>query len=116
MARSERRRWVEEHAAELVAVASSFGAGGVCLCGSVARGDDHAGSDIDFFVLRFDADCEESRVRADGLVAAYRALCPWNVDVRPLPGWLLGAEQAASMRADAIPLATLVHRFAGPAG
>lgn len=107
---SPRLAWVIAHATELIEIARRYGATGVCLCGSVARGDDHDGSDIDFFVKEFSAETgpgsHDARRRADSLVAAFRALAaPYAVDVRPLPGWLLGPDEEQTMRAEAIELA-----------
>lgn len=106
--------WVRAHAAELVAIAARFGASGVCLCGSVARGTDGDDSDLDFYVRHFDeTDPEgggrsEPRQRADDLVDAYRKLSPYRVDVRPLPGWLLDPPFEAAMQRDAIDLEQLI--------
>jgi hypothetical protein len=47
----------------------------------------------------------EGRERADGIVRAYRQLLlPFEVDVRGIPGWLLGPEHEARMKRDAIDL------------
>jgi predicted nucleotidyltransferase len=78
----------------------------MALTGSVARGDDKDVSDIDFFVDNFaDPGGPDARDRADRIVAEFRRiLAPYGVDVRPLPGWPLGAEFEATMRHAAIPL------------
>lgn len=104
---SPRRLLVATHAAELSAIAATLGAKGVCLCGSVARGDDSEGSDIDFYVREF-RDGSDGRRRADHLVKEFRDRCrPYEVDVRPLPGWLLDAGHEAAMQRDAVPLEDL---------
>lgn len=103
---SPRLLWVARHAAELTAIAADLGASGVCLCGSVARGDDTEGSDIDFYVREF-REGSDGRDRADQLVNEFRDRCPFEVDVRPLPGWLLDAEHEATMQRDAVPLEAL---------
>jgi predicted nucleotidyltransferase len=96
---------VKAHAAELIEVAASLGATNVCLCGSVARGDDTDDSDIDFYVFEFDEEAPGAGRRADEGVGAFRALlAPHKVDVRPLPGWLLDPPHEATMRRDAIEL------------
>src|SRR5947207_2413666 len=50
---SPRMTLVQRKAAELVALAAGYGATRVSLCGSVARGEDVDGSDIDFYVNEF---------------------------------------------------------------
>lgn len=44
------RELVDEHRASIKAIARRHGARSISLFGSVARGDDRAGSDIDFLV------------------------------------------------------------------
>lgn len=107
--------WVKAHASRLIAIAESYGATGVCLCGSVARRTDGDGSDLDFYVRHF-ADSSprpggrsDARQRADDLVAAFRELSPFPVDIRPLPGWPVDAPFAESMERDAIELALLAE-------
>ena len=106
---SPRITLVRNKAAELVALAAKYGATGVSLCGSVDRGDDIEGSDIDFYVNEFlEPKSLDARERADQLVFAFRqVLAPFKVDVRGIPGWLLGPEHEASMKRDAIDLQTL---------
>lgn len=106
---SPRRALVAEKCPELLAAADRYGARDVCLCGSVARGEDHERSDIDFLVLTFDdEDGPDARQRAKALVHAFLELLePYRVDVRPLPGWPLDPPFAATMRRDAIPLESI---------
>ena len=101
---------VQRKAAELVALAAGYGATRVSLCGSVARGEDVDGSDIDFYVNEFSQPGSlDGQDRADQLVLGFRrALAPFKVDVRGIPGWLLGPEHEASMRRDAIDLRELI--------
>ena len=101
---------VQRKAAELVALAAGYGATRVSLCGSVARGEDVDGSDIDFYVNEFSQPGSlDGQDRADQLVLAFRrALAPFKVDVLGIPGWLLGPEHEASMRRDAIDLRELI--------
>lgn len=113
MGDSPRHAWVLAHAAELTELASRFGARRMCLCGSVARGTDTEDSDIDFYVWEF-RDAEpgtlehmEARRRADALVKAVRALCPYRVDIRGIPGWPLDAPHEDTMRRDSIALSDL---------
>lgn len=115
MTKSPRMAWVEAQAADLIAIAASFGATHVSLCGSVARGTDTCSSDIDFYVWEF-ADAAsgtiehlDSRRRADDLVDAFRALSPYRVDVRGIPGWLADPPYEATMRRDSIELSSLVR-------
>jgi predicted nucleotidyltransferase len=107
---SPRLAAVKRHAAELMRIASELGASRVALCGSVARGEDHESSDIDFYVFDFRlTDSFEDRERADRLVAEYRrVLDPYRVDVRGIPGWLLSPNHEATMRSDAIELGSLL--------
>jgi predicted nucleotidyltransferase len=107
---SARMTWVRVHAAQLIQIAASFGATGVCLCGSVARGDDTDDSDLDFYVRSFDDTLPDARGRADGLVESFRALSPYRVDVRPLPGWRLDSPYEATMQRDSIELSLLARR------
>lgn len=113
MAQSPRRAWVVAHAHELASLASSFGASRMCMCGSVARGTDTDASDIDFYIWEFDGHASgtvgrmEARQRADDLLKAIRAMCPFDVDVRGLPGWPLDPEFEATMRRDSIALTEL---------
>jgi predicted nucleotidyltransferase len=103
------------HAAQLVEVAAGLGATHVCLCGSVARGTDSDDSDIDFYVRQFDEGATgaieriEARRRADDLVRAFRALSPYRVDVRGIPGWLLDPPHESTMQRDSIELSRLVE-------
>jgi predicted nucleotidyltransferase len=114
MEESPRRTWVIAHAAELVELAAKFGARRMCLCGSVARRTDTDKSDIDFYVWDFDGgepgtiESLEARRRADDLVKAIRAMCPYNVDVRGIPGWLLDPPFELTMRRDAVDLRELM--------
>ena len=107
-------RWaaVVARAAELILIGESFGAQDIALCGSVARRTDTPDSDIDFLVGRFDGDdSTEYRAKADALVRRFReVLNPYSVDLRPLPGWLLGPDHKESMTRDAIPLTQLARR------
>ena len=86
----------------------------MCLCGSVARGTDTDESDIDFYVWEFDAGepgtlaHTEARRRADTLVRTVRALCPYRVDIRGIPGWPLDAHHEHTMRRDSIALSELL--------
>ena len=82
-----------------------LGASGVCLTGSVARGEDHDDSDIDFWLQEFDGDEMTTSRRATQLVKAFREiLTPYSVDIRAdyFPGWPVDDAQAQSMRRDAI--------------
>lgn len=98
------------HAQELIDIGGAHGARDIAICGSVARGTDTSESDIDFLVGEFDGgDGPERRREADTLVERFReVLRPYKVDLRPLPGWLLGPEYQESMVRDAIPLSHLV--------
>lgn len=110
---SPRLEWVKAHAVELTDLAASFGAVDMRLCGSVSRGDDHEESDIDFFVWEFTATdvtalpYVEPRDRADELVRSIRQLCPYNVDIRGLPGWPADPSFEMRMRADSVRLRDL---------
>lgn len=79
-------------------------------CAARARGEDGDDSDIDFLVGPFEGDDGPgARARADEMVKAFRECRrPFRVDLRPLPGWLLGPEHHAAMTQDAIPLASLI--------
>lgn len=107
-----RKALVVEKAAELISIGARYGAHGICLCGSVARGQDSDArdSDFDFFVNEFeDPQGPDARTRADALVREFRAaLAPYRVDVRPLPGWFLDPPFEASMREDLIALTAVV--------
>lgn len=99
---------------ELLHAANELGAIGIALCGSVARGEDSDKSDIDFYVTHFEGfeDRNHSNMkgwlRATQLVKEFRRILePYHVDVRPLPGWCLGADHETSMRRDAIDLEKL---------
>lgn len=93
---------------ELLRIAENLGARRVALCGSVARGSDHDGSDIDFYVKEFAGPDQTARVRANRLVKGYRLILqPYGVDIRGIPGWLLSADHEASMLRDAIELEQL---------
>jgi predicted nucleotidyltransferase len=111
---SPRMAWVKAHAGDLMEVAASVGAMHVCLCGSVARGEDSDDSDIDFYVWEFDEGASgplpriEARRRARDLVKAFRALSPYKIDVSGIPGWLLDPSWEATMRGDSIELSCLV--------
>ncbi len=108
--------WVKAHAGRLIAIAETYGATGVCLCGSVARGTDGDGSDLDFYVRDFEDSSPQpsgrsgARQRADDLVAAFRELSPYPVDIRSLPGWPVDPPFAETMERDAIELAVLAER------
>lgn len=54
MAPTPLRRLVDEHKDQVRRIARAHGADHIRLIGSVARGDEHAGSDVDFLV-RFEA-------------------------------------------------------------
>ena len=114
--RSLRLAWVKSHARELIAIAERLGAHRVCLCGSVVRGTDGPNSDVDFYIYGFDDGPLtefglglDARERADQLVKEFRALAPYKVDVRGLPGWPLDPPFEATMRRDAIELDGLAN-------
>jgi predicted nucleotidyltransferase len=98
------------HRAELLCIAQQCGAR-IAICGSVARGQDRDGSDIDFHVRCFDdadrpGDYAYRRVKK--LVDEFRRmLAPYRVDLYPLPTYPLGGAQKASMERDAIDLGEL---------
>ena len=109
---SPRLAWVIAHAAELIELAGGLGARRLCLCGSVARGDDADTSDIDFYVWEFDTEMEGPSAwqRANQLVKAIRSLSsPYEADVRGIPGWFLDPPFEATMRRDAIDLTTFLE-------
>jgi hypothetical protein len=114
-------RWdfVVTHAQQLIDIGAELGATGIALCGSVARGEDQAESDIDLYVAHFELRDDagpQDRLRADELVKRFRAvLAPFEVDMRPLPGWLLSPAHEASMQSDAIPLKRLASFRVGEA-
>lgn len=115
MSKSPRLVWVLERAQELIDLGERYGAMDMYLVGSVARREDHDGSDIDLLVLEFDAGDEphaklDARRRADELVTTVREMCPYPVDIRGLPGWLLGEAHELAMRRDAIRLSDLASR------
>jgi hypothetical protein len=70
---------------------------------------------LDFFVWEFDDGDGgpegrlDVRQRANRLVDAYRKLSPFNVDIRGIPGWLLGPEHEATMPRDSLALHSLVE-------
>jgi predicted nucleotidyltransferase len=113
MSDSPRLEWVRVNAPKLLAIANEFGARRMSLCGSVGRGTDRDGSDIDFYVWEFDegipdtAERLDARRRANALVKTLRAMCPYRVDVCGIPGWLLDEGFKATMRQDSIALAQL---------
>lgn len=115
MNESPRMAWVRGHVADLVAIASGYGAKHICLRGSVACRTDTESSDIDFYVWEFDEGApgtiehSEARQRARDLVKESRVLSPYNVDVLGIPGWLIGSSQEASMQQDSIDLNSLVE-------
>lgn len=86
----------------LLDTAAWYGAHGLGLCGSVARGEDTDASDIDFYVRDFEGpDGPEERLRANDLVKAFRELLtPFRVDIRGIPGYPLDPPFEASMQRD----------------
>ena len=72
-----RRRLRERHA-ELLAAAARRGASNLRVFGSVARGDDLAGSDVDFLV---DFEASRSLVDVAGLILDLQAILGVPVDV-----------------------------------
>jgi predicted nucleotidyltransferase len=109
VAESPRLAWVKAHVVKLTETAAKYGATRVCLCGSVARGEDTDKSDLDFFVMEFDDHAPDVRGRAEDLVREFRALSPYGVDVRGIPGWFLDPPFEATMRREAIELSRLVE-------
>ena len=118
MASSAQHEWLTEHAQAVIDLCAAFGAHDVGVVGSVARNEAKPESDIDFFVNDFTPDPpdlppgfpfdQRARARADALVDALKELCPFKVDVRGIPGWLLGEAHEASMRRDFVPLTTFM--------
>lgn len=108
MVESPRLCWVRDNAQLLSAIAARYGARRVCLCGSVARGQDQDGSDIDLYIFEFDPD-QEGHDRADALIAAIRDVSPYPVDVRghDLPGWPVDPAFEENMQKDALGLSAL---------
>jgi predicted nucleotidyltransferase len=106
MHESPRRAAVRDHATELLAVAERLRARNVGLCGSVARGDAHDDSDIDFYVWDFqNPDGIDALERAQALVKAFRGLLqPYRVDIRGIPGWMLDLAIEKNMQRDWIDL------------
>lgn len=105
--------WVREHAAELIRVAEMHGATRIGLCGSAARwpeartptvaisistsGPSTKGTQVQKGIL-------DARSRADQLVDGLRSMCPYDVDVRGIPGWPLDEVFEVTMRRDFIDL------------
>ena len=108
---SPRLAWVRENAERLLVVAEEHGALRMCLCGSVARGDDRPDSDIDLYAWEF-CKGDAARERAESLVRTIRAMCPFDVDVRAhgMPGWPLDRPFETTMQQDAVDLASLAFR------
>jgi predicted nucleotidyltransferase len=112
---SPRTQAVFAHAKELLHVAEHLGALQVALCGSVARGDDHDRSDLDFYVHEFvKPKATDACRRASRLVKEFgRILAPYRVDVRGIPCWPLSSEHEASMKMDAIDLRRFIADASG---
>jgi uncharacterized protein len=72
------RRCLRERRAELLAAAARRGASNLRVFGSVARGDDLAGSDVDFLV---DFEASRSLVDVAGLILDLQAILGVPVDV-----------------------------------
>jgi predicted nucleotidyltransferase len=72
------RRRLRERRAELLAAAARRGASNLRVFGSVARGDDLAGSDVDFLV---DFEASRSLVDVAGLILDLQAILGVPVDV-----------------------------------
>ena len=72
------RRRLRERRAELLAAAVRRGASNLRVFGSVARGDDLAGSDVDFLV---DFEASRSLVDVAGLILELQAILGVPVDV-----------------------------------
>jgi len=72
------RRRLRERRAELLAAAARRGASNLRVFGSVARGDDLAGSDVDFLV---DFEASRSLVDVAGLILELQAILGVPVDV-----------------------------------
>jgi uncharacterized protein len=75
---TELRRLLHERRAELLAAAARRGASNLRVFGSVARGDDDAGSDIDFLV---DFEPTRSLVDVAGLILDLQEILGVPVDV-----------------------------------
>jgi predicted nucleotidyltransferase len=75
---TELRRLLRERRAELLAAAARRGASNLRVFGSVARGDDDAGSDIDFLV---DFEPTRSLVDVAGLILDLQEILGVPVDV-----------------------------------
>ena len=75
---TELRRLLRERRAELLAAAARRGASNLRVVGSVARGDDEAGSDIDFVV---DFEPTRSLVDVAGLILDLQEILGVPVDV-----------------------------------
>ena len=99
-------------APELLEIGVRCGASDIGLCGSVARGTDQDGSDIDFYVKDFHGgSTPEARLLANELVKEFRGLlAPFGVDVRGIPGWPVSTEHRASMLNDFVPIETLLNQ------
>jgi len=72
------RRRLRERRAEVLAAAARRGASNLRVFGSVARGDDLAGSDVDFLV---DFEASRSLVDVAGLILDLQAILGVPVDV-----------------------------------
>jgi uncharacterized protein len=75
---TELRRRLRERRGELLAAAARRGASNLRVFGSVARGDDLAGSDVDFLV---DFEASRSLVDVAGLILDLQAILGVPVDV-----------------------------------
>ena len=75
---TELRRRLRERRVELLAAAAHRGASNLRVFGSVARGDDLAGSDVDFLV---DFESSRSLVDVAGLILDLQAILGVPVDV-----------------------------------
>jgi predicted nucleotidyltransferase len=75
---SDLRRRLREHRPELLAAAARRGASNLRIFGSVARGDDLAGSDVDFLV---DFEASRSLVDVAGLILDLQGILGVPVDV-----------------------------------
>jgi uncharacterized protein len=95
---TELRRLLRERRADLVAAATRRGASNLRVFGSVARGDDEAGSDIDFLV---DFEPTRSLVDVAGLILDLQEILGVPVDVVEASTLRAGDEMIA---ADAIAL------------
>jgi predicted nucleotidyltransferase len=72
------RHLVQERRSQIVAVAARRGASNLRIFGSVARGDSHAGSDVDFLV---DFEASRSLVDLAGLILDLQDILGVDVDV-----------------------------------